>query len=184
MIEAILAGLFGLVIGSFLNVCVYRMPRDISVAVPTRSFCPECEKTIAWHDNLPVLSYASLRGRCRHCAASIPIRYPIVEFATGALFFATVLWLGPTIEAAKYCVFAAIQVALIAMDMEERILADEFTKGGVLIGIAFAAFVPMHIGLLQLFLPPEWSPRIVSMLEAAFSAALPERRPMGDRRCI
>jgi leader peptidase (prepilin peptidase) / N-methyltransferase len=171
VIEAILAGLFGLIIGSFLNVCVYRMPRDLSVASPARSFCPECEKTIAWYDNLPLLSYALLGGRCRHCSTRIPIRYPIVEFVTGALFLAIVLWLGPTLEAAKYCVFAAIQVALIAMDMEERILADEFTKGGIVAALIFAAFVPMHMGLLQLFLPPEWPPRVVSVLEAGFSAA-------------
>ena len=171
MIEAILAGLFGLLIGSFLNVCVYRMPRDISVAGPARSFCPQCEKTIAWFDNLPVLSYAMLGGRCRYCSNRIPIRYPLVELATGALFFAIVLWLGATVEAVKYCVFAAIQVALIAMDIEERILADEFTKGGIVAGIVFAAFVPMHMGLLQMFVPLDWPRTVVSVAEAAFSAA-------------
>ena len=172
MLEAVLAGLFGLIIGSFLNVCVYRMPRDLSVAQPARSFCPECEHTIAWYDNVPVLSYASLGGKCRHCRAGIPARYPLVELATGLLFFAVVLWLGPTLEALKYCVFAAIQVTLIAMDFEERILADEFTKGGMLLGLIFAAFVPMPIGFLQLLLPPEWPRPLVSVLESAFSAAV------------
>ena len=172
MLEAILAGLFGLIIGSFLNVCIYRMPRDLSVARPARSFCPECEHTIAWYDNVPVLSYASLKGKCRHCQAAISVRYPLVELATGVLFFAVVLWLGPTAEALKYCVFAAIQVALIAMDFEERILADEFTKGGILLGLIFAAFVPMPIGLMQLLLPQEWPATLVSVLESAFSAGL------------
>ena len=80
-------------------------------------------------------------------------RYPLVELATGILFFFFVLWLGPTLEALKMCVYAAIQIALIAMDFEERILADEFTLGGILAGLLFAAFVPMPPGLVQLMLP-------------------------------
>jgi leader peptidase (prepilin peptidase) / N-methyltransferase len=171
VIEAILAGLFGLVIGSFLNVCVYRMPRDLSVAQPARSFCPSCEKTLAWFDNIPLLSYLFLRGRCRHCDAGIPVRYPLVELGTAAAFFGLVLWLGPTLEALKYCIFAAIQIALVAMDFEERILADEFTKGGIAIGILFAAFVPMPGGIIQIFLPPDWPAWLASVAESAFSAA-------------
>jgi leader peptidase (prepilin peptidase)/N-methyltransferase len=138
---------------------------------PARSFCPECEKTIAWYDNIPVLSYALLGGRCRSCGAAIPIRYPIVELATGVAFYAVVLWIGPTLEALKYCVFAAIQIALIAMDMEERILADEFTKGGIALGLGFAALIPMRMGLLQLFLPADWPQMVISVTESAFSAA-------------
>jgi leader peptidase (prepilin peptidase)/N-methyltransferase len=172
VIEAILAGLVGLIIGSFLNVCVYRMPRDLSVARPARSFCPACEQTIAWYDNLPLLSYAYLRGRCRQCGASIAARYFLVELATAALFFGFVLWLGPTGEALKFCVYGAIQIALIAMDFEERILADEFTLGGIIAGVAFAAFVPMPPGILQLFLPESWSRQAVSIAESAFSAAI------------
>lgn len=172
MLEAILAGLFGLILGSFLNVCVYRMPRDISVANPRRSFCPECEKTIAWYDNVPVFSYARLAGKCRHCRARIPLRYPLVELATGVAFFGLVLWLGPGPEAVKYCIFAAIQIALIAMDFEERILADEFTKGGILLGIVIAAFVPMPPGIIQLLLPFDWPRQLISVAESAFSAGV------------
>jgi leader peptidase (prepilin peptidase)/N-methyltransferase len=172
VIEAIFAGLFGLIIGSFLNVCVYRMPRDISVARPARSFCPACEQTIAWYDNLPLFSYVSLRGRCRHCGASIAARYPLVELTTGGLFFGFVFWLGPTLEALKFCVYGAIQVALIAMDFEERILADEFTLGGILAGLGFALVVPMPQGIMQLLLPATWPGPAVSLAESAFSAAL------------
>ena len=86
MIEASLALLFGLLIGSFLNVCIYRWPRDLSVVRP-RSHCPHCEKTIAWYDNMPLVSYAMLGGRCRHCKQRISVRYPIVELMTAALFF-------------------------------------------------------------------------------------------------
>jgi leader peptidase (prepilin peptidase)/N-methyltransferase len=172
VIEALFAGLFGLIFGSFLNVCIYRMPRDLSVARPARSFCPSCEATIAWYDNLPVVSYFYLGGRCRNCRARIPLRYPIVEFATGALFVGFVLWLGPTVEALKYCIFAAIQVALIAMDFEERILADEFTLGGIAIGLLFAAFLPMPPGFFALYYSESWSARVVSLAESAFGAGL------------
>ena len=172
MIEAAFAGLFGLIIGSFLNVCVYRMPRDLSVAKPARSFCPACEQTIAWYDNIPVLSYLFLRGRCRHCGAGISLRYPAVEIATAAIFVAAVAALGPTLEALKYCVFGAILVALIAMDLEERILADEFTKGGMALGVLFAAFVPVTPGFATLLLPDDWPPWLVSVAESATSAGV------------
>ncbi len=172
MLEAILAGLFGLILGSFLNVCIYRMPRDLSVARPARSFCPACEHTINWYDNVPVLSYAWLAGQCRHCRAQISVRYPIVELITGLLFFAIFLWRGPTLEAVKLCVFSAIQVTLVAMDLEERILADEFTKGGIVLGMLFAAFVPLPGGILGLLLPADWPDWTISVLESAFSAGV------------
>ncbi len=142
MIEALLAGLFGLLIGSFLNVCIYRMPRDMSVVRP-RSHCPGCEHTIAAYDNIPVISFLMLRGRCRHCAAKIPFRYPLVELLTGAFFFGSIWALGPTGAGLKLCVFSAILIALIFSDLEERILPDEFTLGGTVVGVVFAAWVPV-----------------------------------------
>jgi leader peptidase (prepilin peptidase)/N-methyltransferase len=104
MMEAILALLFGLLIGSFLNVCIYRWPRDLSVVKP-RSHCIACEKTIAWYDNIPVVSFVVLRGRCRYCRARISYRYPVVELATGLLFFYWVYAHGPSALALKMCVF-------------------------------------------------------------------------------
>lgn len=169
MLEAIFAGLFGLLIGSFLNVCIYRMPRDLSVVRP-RSFCPQCDKPIAWFDNIPVITYIVLAGRCRHCGASIPWRYPFVELLTGMLFFVGVFALGPTPEAAKFCAFAAIQLALVFTDFEERILPDEFTLGGTVLGLLFAVFVPIHGGILEFFLPDAWGPRLKSLAEAGFGA--------------
>jgi leader peptidase (prepilin peptidase)/N-methyltransferase len=141
-LNAILSGLFGLVIGSFLNVCVYRLPRDLSVVRP-RSFCPGCGKGIAWFDNIPVLSFLFLRGRCRGCQTHIPLRYPLVELITGAAFFAAVRIYGATPRAATVCVFAAILVELSFSDLETRILPDEFTLGGAAVGLVFAWFVPV-----------------------------------------
>ena len=142
MIEAILALLFGLIIGSFLNVCIHRWPRGRSVVKP-RSHCVRCRKPIAWYDNIPLLSYAILRGRCRNCGRPISIRYPSVELITGMLFFFFVWTLGPSGPAIKMCVFTAILVALIFCDLEKRLLPDELTLGGTLVGFAFAVFVPV-----------------------------------------
>ncbi|MEJ7609444.1 MAG: prepilin peptidase [Bryobacteraceae bacterium] len=170
MTELILAGLFGLLIGSFLNVCIYRLPRDLSVVAP-RSFCPGCEKTIAWYDNIPVLSYLLLRGRCRNCSIAIPWRYPLVELLTGTLFVTAILTFGAGLSAIKFCIFAAIQVALIFSDVEQRILPDEFTLGGAVTGLVLAGFVPIQPGLLALLLPSELHWRWLSVAESACSAA-------------
>jgi leader peptidase (prepilin peptidase) / N-methyltransferase len=168
MLEALIAGLFGLLIGSFLNVCIYRLPRDLSVVTP-RSFCPECEHTIAWYDNVPVVTYLVLRAKCRRCGARIPWRYPMVELLTGVLFFAAVLKLGPNAAALKLCIFSAIQMALIFTDLEDRILPDEFTLGGLVIGLAFSAIVLLP-GFPMLILFPDASPRRISIYESAFAA--------------
>jgi len=136
----VLGGLFGLLIGSFLNVCIYRWPRDLSVVTP-RSRCPECERQIAWYDNIPILSYVLLRGRCRSCAARISWRYPLVELVT-AIAFAAFLWqYGPTLEGLKYCLFAAMLIGLVFADLETLILPDEFTIGGLFAGVAFSFWV-------------------------------------------
>jgi len=169
--EAILAGLFGLLIGSFLNVCIHRMPLDESVVSP-RSRCPHCLTPIAWYDNIPVLSWLMLKGRCRTCQHSISPRYPIVELLTGVLFAAGVICFGPTWAAAKFCVFAAIMVALIFTDFEERILPDEFTLGGTAAGVLLALVAPPSPSPLSFLVPPAWNPSLVAMLEAASSGLL------------
>lgn len=171
MLEAAIAAAFGLLIGSFLNVCVHRLPRDESVVHP-RSHCPACQNPIAWYDNIPLLSYAVLGGRCRRCRAGISWRYPLVEFLTGVLFFSGVLLLGPTLTAIRFCVFAAIQIALIFTDLEERILPDEFTLGGTLAGLGFAALIPPDAATFALLFPPDLPWRLGGVLESACSAAV------------
>lgn len=171
MLEAALAFLAGLLIGSFLNVCIFRLPRDLSVVRP-RSFCPGCEKMIAWYDNIPLVSYVLLGARCRHCKERIPLRYPIVELSTAIAFAICVAALGVTPAALKYSIFSAILITLIASDIEERILPDEFTIGGTVIGIVLSYFVPLEPGFASLLLPLSVDPKWKSLGESIIGAGV------------
>ncbi|WP_051670402.1 prepilin peptidase [Bryobacter aggregatus] len=172
MFEILLAAVFGLVIGSFLNVCIYRLPRDLSVVAP-RSFCPECGTPIPWYHNIPVLSWLLLRGKCSHCQAPISWRYPLVELTT-SLLFALALWrYGPTPDAIKLCLFSALIVGLIFMDLEERILADELTIGGMSVGFLLSIFVAMPRFIGHFFLPPEWRENWLSLGESLIGGLAP-----------
>jgi len=159
-----------LLIGSFLNVCVYRLPQDLSVVRP-RSYCPACSHPIAWYDNVPLLSYALLGGRCRHCKAKISLRYPVVELMTGVLFFVFVWRFGPSLPALKYCLLSALLVGLTFSDLEARILPDEFTLGGTAAGVLLAWFVPINDMFSMFFwrYNPHWS----SVGDALLGAIVP-----------
>ena len=172
MIEAVVAGMFGLLIGSFLNVCIYRLPRDLSVMSPARSYCPGCEQMIAWFDNIPVLSYFLLRGRCRGCREKIPIRYLLVELLCGVMFFVIVYKFGFNLYAGRLVMFSAINVGLFFTDWEERILPDELTKGGFVAGLVWAYFIALPMGFTMLFLPVGTPPQWISVAEAAFAGLL------------
>jgi leader peptidase (prepilin peptidase) / N-methyltransferase len=167
-----LAFLGGLLIGSFLNVCVFRLPRDLSVVSPSRSFCPECEQTIAWYDNIPLVSFAILKGQCRQCGAPIPLRYPMVELATAVAFAVCVGTLGLTLLAFKFAVFSAILITLIASDAEERILPDEFTLGGVIAALILSYFVLMPPVFTFLFIPAAWGRHWQSVAESALGGGI------------
>lgn len=171
-VEIGVAILAGLLIGSFLNVCVFRLPRDLSVVAPARSFCPRCEKTIAWYDNIPLVSYLLLGGRCRACGEPISLRYPVVELATAAAFGVCVAALGWSLVALKFCIFFAILITLMASDIEERILPDEFTLGGTAIGLILSVFVPLDPGLTMLLAPMRIAPRWLSLIESALGAGV------------
>jgi leader peptidase (prepilin peptidase)/N-methyltransferase len=171
MLPAILAGLFGLLIGSFLNACIFRFPRDITIWDPPRSFCPACEATIAWFDNIPVLSFLLLRGKCRQCQYPIPIRYVLVEILCGVMYFIIVYRFGATLVAAKLCLFAAINLELVATDFEERILPDEFTKGGTVAGLLLSWFLLLPVTFSSLLVPMDGSPQLHSVVESALGAA-------------
>lgn len=175
VVFAVLAGLFGLLIGSFLNVCIYRWPRDLSVVRP-RSACPGCNRPIAWYDNVPVLSYLLLGGRCRGCRARISWTYPVVELMTGMFFAWFVAIEGLDLAALKDCVFVAIMIGLIFSDLDTYLLPDEFTIGGFFAGLAFAFFVPLPptvFGLLTDLAGLHPGLRAVSFGEALLGGLLP-----------
>ena len=129
-----LAVLLGLVIGSFLNVVVARLPAHRSLWAP-RSACPGCGAALAWHDNIPLLSFALLRGRCRACAMPISWRYPIVEATTGVLFGAAFWRFGPTPELLVAVVLLAALVAITAIDLQHQLIPDAITLPGIVVGL-------------------------------------------------
>jgi leader peptidase (prepilin peptidase)/N-methyltransferase len=131
------------VFGSFLNVCIYRLPREISVVSP-RSFCPLCDTPIAAYDNIPVLSWVILRGKCRNCQARISPRYAIVELLTGAFFVLSYLSAGSPALALKLSALSFLLIGLIFTDAETKLLPNLLTKPGIALGLAFSLFVPLN----------------------------------------
>jgi leader peptidase (prepilin peptidase)/N-methyltransferase len=136
----LIAGLYGLLIGSFLNVCSLRWPVNESVVRP-RSRCPRCETLIAWYDNVPVLGWLALRGRCRHCGERVSIQYPLAELATGLMWAGTFALHGPTWEALRGSVFLTIIFGISISDARFYIIPDEFSIGGAVLGLAMS-FLP------------------------------------------
>jgi leader peptidase (prepilin peptidase)/N-methyltransferase len=141
----LLAGVFGLMIGSFLNVCISRLPAGESVVFPG-SRCPSCSTPIRWYDNLPVVSYLLLRGRCRACGLSISPRYPLIELATGIAFTAQAYTFGDDpLLLAQRLVFTALLVALFGTDLETQRLPNVLTLPGIGVGLAFSLWLPPGI---------------------------------------
>ncbi len=132
--ELALALVFGLVIGSFLNVCIVRLPLGKSISLP-RSHCPRCKKPIAFYDNIPVLSYLILRGRCRYCKLAISARYPAIELATGLIAVLLYLKFGVGIEWGIYFALSCALLVLALIDVEHRILPDAITLNGIWVGV-------------------------------------------------
>lgn len=168
----LVAFVFGLLVGSFLNVCIHRWPKYQSVVSP-RSRCPHCEAQIAWYDNIPLLSYSFLRGRCRACGTWISIRYPIVELLNG-LLYAYLMWrFGAEPGVAKMAVFGSMMLILIFTDLTEYILPDEITLGGLLLGLALSPFLHLGTGPVGFFLTltgKVWAPWTLSLAESALAA--------------
>ena len=169
--------LIGLVFGSFLNVCIYRMPLGLSIVSP-RSACPNCRQPIAAYDNIPVLSWLLLGGRCRHCKVAISPRYAAVELLTGLLFVACYQRFGLSLSTLKYCIFAFLVLGLIFTDAETKLLPDKLTLTGLGIGILFSPFVPVE-DLVARFLPSlirlpaaDMSWRLLSLGDALLGAAV------------
>ncbi len=132
------AAAYGLVLGSFLNVVIHRLPRGMSLLRP-RSHCPKCGATVAWYDNVPLLSYLLLAGRCRRCGVRIPLRYPLVEAGTAALLVAAVARFGLGVWGVEAAVFLLLLVPLAVIDLEHHLLPDWLTLSGLGAGLAASA---------------------------------------------
>ena len=133
--------IFGLCIGSFLNVCIYRLPVAKSIVHP-RSMCPQCGRLIPFYDNIPVLSYLLLLGRCRQCRTSISFRYPLVELLTGLFAFITVLKFGVTLTSLVYFIFIAALLTITFIDIDHRIIPNVITLPGIVFFFAAGFLVP------------------------------------------
>ena len=145
-----LAFTVGACIGSFLNVCIHRLPADESIVRPG-SHCPRCSTPIAWYDNLPLVSWAWLGARCRACRARIPARYPLVEGATGALALLALARFGATPAAAVAFAFSAALLLITFIDLDHRFIPDEVSLPGVVVGLA-SAFLPGRVAPLDALL--------------------------------
>jgi leader peptidase (prepilin peptidase) / N-methyltransferase len=158
----IFAFILGAIVGSFLNVCIYRLPRDLSVNRPRRSFCPSCKEEIPWYQNLPLISWIALRGRCANCREKIAFRYFAVELITAFLFLA--VWrFFPWQTAIVYCIFVSLLIVATFVDFEHFIIPDEITLGGVVVGSIASLVVPSLMSTDQ---------RLVAIAVSAGSAAL------------
>ena len=168
----------GLAFGSFLNVCIYRLPLGLSVVAP-RSACPHCKRPIAFYDNLPVISWLLLRGRCRNCETKISARYLFIEVLTGVLFLGCYAYFGFTLATLKYCVFGFLLLGLIFTDAETKLLPDKLTLPGLALGLVFSSIVPVNDvasqflpGMLDLPFSADLAARLFSLFDSLLGAAL------------
>jgi len=173
---AITIFVFGLLFGSFLNVCIHRLPLHLSVVHPG-SACPKCNTPIRFYDNVPVLSWLVLRGHCRHCKAAISGRYIAVEVLTALMFVACYARFGLTVAMVKYCVFGFLLLGLIFTDAETKLLPDRMTLPGLVLGLIFSLFVPINDlaarvipGMISLPVSSDISAHLLSLADALLGA--------------
>jgi leader peptidase (prepilin peptidase) / N-methyltransferase len=138
--EVALALVLGLVIGSFLNVVILRLPQGMSVSRP-RSHCPQCKQLVSWYDNIPVVSYLILQGRCRRCGKKFSARYPFIEAIAGLVSVLLYLKFGLTLEWGIFFAFSCALIVLAFIDLDHRILPDVITLNGIWIGILITAYL-------------------------------------------
>ena len=169
---------FGLIFGSFLNVCIYRLPRGLSVVSPG-SACPHCGQHVHPYDNIPVLSWIILGGKCRSCKGRITPRYAIVELITAFAFVACYAQFGLSLSTLKCAVLAFLLIGLIFTDAETHLLPDKMTLPGLAFGLVISFFIPVN-DLASLLLPgvfhlpvsPDFSWRLYSFFDALLGAAV------------
>ena len=146
--------IFGLCIGSFLNVCIYRLPVSKSIAEPSRSICPGCGNMIHFYDNIPVISYLLLNRRCRHCDCIIPFRYPMVELLTGLFAIFILNEFGLSIDFFIYFIFICSLIVVTFIDLDHRIIPDVITLPGIPIFFVLSFFLP----------EPDWINSIIGII--------------------
>ena len=173
--ELLFALLFGLVIGSFLNVVILRLPQGISISTP-RSHCPQCKQLVSWYDNIPVLSYIILGGRCRRCKKKFSARYPFIEAVTGAVSVLIFLKFGLTIEWGIFLAFSSAMIVLAFIDLDHRILPDVITVNGIWVGILTSVYLaepsPLVARLFRAAGFEVTNPHLVALAASILGAAI------------
>ena len=149
VIYPLFACVFGMVVGSFLNVCICRMPKNESIVSPP-SHCPGCSYQIRWYDNIPLLSYLLLKGKCRGCGAHISLQYPLVELLNGIIALFLFLRFGPTLAFAALFLFCSALVVITFIDIEHQIIPDEISLPGIAVGFVLSFFLKGHTWLNSL----------------------------------
>ena len=145
MLMNIFIFILGSMVGSFLNVCIYRLPLEQSIIKP-RSHCPHCKKIIPWYDNIPFISYLILKGRCRFCKKRISFRYFLIEFITASVFLIFYIRYGLSFDFIFYTIFACALIIATFVDIQHRIIPDEISLGGIVVGLLF--------GVVRSFIQP------------------------------
>ena len=140
-INVVLIFILGLIVGSFSNVCIYRIPRNESIIYPA-SHCPKCRSNISPKDNIPLLSYILLKGRCRNCKSKISIQYPIVEFLTGLIYLIVYLIYGLSIQSLIYIILSSALIIIAFIDLNEQVIPEVISLPGMVIGLILSFFVP------------------------------------------
>jgi len=140
-IEIVLIFVLGLIVGSFSNVCIYRIPRNESIVYPA-SHCPKCRSNISPKDNIPLLSYILLKGRCRNCKNKISIQYPTVEFLTGLIYLIIYLTYGLSVQTLIYIILSSALIIIAFVDLNEQVILGVLSLPGIVIGLILSFFVP------------------------------------------
>ena len=175
--------LFGLAIGSFLNVCIYRIPRaDVSIHSPRRSFCPACSEPISPYDNIPILSYLLLRGKCRHCSAPISVLYPLVELATAGLYLFLYYHFGLTLEFLLALAFITLLLPISVIDAQHYIIPNVLIVTGLILGFVIVcgiAYQRADVWYLLIRLIGAVAGGLVLWLVAVIGSAALRKKAMG-----
>lgn len=175
--------IIGLAIGSFLNVCIYRIPRpDMSIYSPRRSFCPECSQSIKFYDNIPLLSFLILRGKCRHCKAKISVLYPTVELITAVLYLTIYYQFGTTLNFLHAIFFISVLIPIAFIDAQHLIIPNVLSLTGLILGLGIVCVIAYQVkdlDYLKMRLIGFIAGGLVIWLIALIGSVIMKRKAMG-----